>query len=137
MTKYGDRIPDDAWDEDEPDRPPRWREDTSAKSIEVDVQLHDQGYQTDRKWTVHCMQSLTDGAVIAAYGIEHTNKGNYWRHGERWGDAIDFVDLPLRVRNRVAHVLNRDLQDITPDERTIHRDDGTGIAQRDGGATDA
>jgi hypothetical protein len=46
--------------------------------------------------------------------------------------AADFVDLPLRVRRRVAAVLNRDLAEITPDERVIHREDGTGIADRGG-----
>lgn len=128
MSKYGDMIDDDHWEDDEPEGPPAWKEDTSAKSIEIDVQLHDQGYQTDEKWTVHCTQSSMDGRLIAGYAIEHRNKGNYWRPGELWDDAIDFVDLPLRVRQRVAHALNRDLSDITPEDRTIHRDDGTGIA---------
>lgn len=131
-TKYGDRIPDDHWEEKPDDAPPAWKEDTSAKSIEIDVQLHDQGYQTDRKWTVHCTDRLDDEGIIAGYAIEHTNKGNYWRHGDRWGDAVDFEDLPRRVRKRVAAVLNRDLEAITPEERTIHREDGTGIADREG-----
>ena len=73
-----------------------------------------------------------DGEVLAAYAIKHTNKGNYWREGELWGDAVDFVDLPMRVRRRVAALLNRDLDAITPDERTVHREDGTGIADRAG-----
>lgn len=115
------------WD-DEPDGPPAWKEDTSAKRIEIDVQLHDQGYQTDEKWTVHCTDRLEDEGIIAGYAIEHQNKGNYWRDGERWRDAIDFADLPLRVRQRVAAVLNRDLEEITPPSRTIHREDGTGLA---------
>lgn len=131
MTKYGDAIADHHWEDDEPEGPPAWKEDTSAKSIEIDVRLHDQGYQTDRKWTVHCTDRLDDKGIIAGYGIEHQNKGNYWRDGDRWRDAVDFVDLPLRVRQRVAAVLNRDLAAITPDERTIHREDGTGIADRE------
>lgn len=133
MTKYD--VPDDFWaDDDEEDAPPRWREETSAVSIEIDVQLHDEGYQTDRKWTVHCTDRVhDDGRVTASHAVEHQNKGNFWREGERWDDAVDFVDLPLRVRRRVAQVLNRDLDVITPDERTIHHEDGTGIADRDGG----
>lgn len=128
MSKYGDRIDDDHWEQDESEGPPAWKEDTSAKSIEIDVQLHDEGYQTDEKWTVHCSQSAFDGRIIAQYAIEHRNKGNYWRDGNRWDDAIDFADLPLRTRQRVAHVLNRDLSEITPEERTINREDGMGLA---------
>jgi len=44
---------------------------------------------------------------------------------------VDFVDLPRRVRMRVAHVLNRDLEEITPESRCMHREDGTGFAQED------
>jgi hypothetical protein len=126
MSKYD--VPDDYWEEEELGEVPAWKEDTSAKSIEIDVQIHNDGYQTDNKWTVHVTARLDERGVIAGYGIKHTNKGNYWREGEMWDDAVDFVDLPLRVRQRVAHVLNRDLSEITPDERTIHREDGTGIA---------
>ncbi len=131
MTKYGDRIPEDAWEDDEPEGPPAWREDTSAKHIEFDVQLHDRGYQTDEKWTVHCTDTIDGEGTLATHAVKHTNKGNYWREGERWDDAVDFEDLPLRVRQRVAHVLNRDLDAITPDERTVRRDDGMGLADGD------
>jgi len=133
MSKYGDMIPDDhSWEDDTPEVPPAWHEDTSAKSIEIDVQLHDEGYQTDEKWTVHCTDRTDDGrGVIAGYGVEHQNKGTFWREGQLWDDAVDFEDLPLRVRKRVAAVLNRDLDDITPEERTIHREDGTGIADQE------
>lgn len=124
MSKYD--VPDGHWD-DEPDGPPAWKEDTSAKEIKLGVQLHDQGYQTDEKWTVHCTDRHDEDAITAVYAIKHQNKGNYWREGKRWRDAVDFVDLPLRVRQRVAAVLNRDLEDITPDYRTIHREDGTGV----------
>jgi len=134
VTKYN--VPDDHWEDDEPEGPPAWKEDTSAKSIEIDVQLHDQGYQTDEKWTVFCTDKLDDCGIIAGHAIEHTNKGNYWREGERWRDAVDFVDLPLRVRQRVAAVLNRDISVITPESRTIHRDDDTGVADRDSDTKD-
>jgi len=125
MAKYS--VPDDAWEDDEPEGPPAWKEDTSAVSIEIDVQLHDQGYQTDKKWTVHCTQKVHDDRLLAGWAIEHRNKGNYWREGDRYDDAVDFADLPLRVRRRVAQVLNRDLDEITPDTRVIHREDGTGL----------
>jgi hypothetical protein len=132
MPKYD--VPEDHWENDEPETPPRWRDETSAQTIEIEVQLHNDGYQTDKKWTVHASDRIDEDSVIAGYAIEHRNKGNYWREGDRWGDAIDFVDLPLRARRRVAHVLNRDLSEITPEARVIYRDDGTGIAQRrDGG----
>lgn len=126
MSKYS--VSDGHWEDDGPEGRPAWREDTSATSIEIDVQLHDQGYQTDEKWTVHCTDRLEDEGIIAGYAIKHQNKGNYWRDGERWRDAVDFEDLPLRVRHRVAAVLNRDLEEITPEHRTIRREDGTGLA---------
>jgi hypothetical protein len=130
-TKYS--VPDDHWDDSEPDaseaaEPAAWRADTSAPAITIDVRLHDDGYQTDRKWTIHCTIRRETDAVIAGYGIEHQNKGNYWRSGDRWGDAVDFQALPQQVRARVSHVLNRSLEEITPDEPAIHREDDTGIA---------
>lgn len=131
MTKYGDMIADDQWENDDPEGPPAWKEDTSATSIEIDVQLHEQGYQNDEKWTVHCTGRHDGGGVIAGFAVKHQNKGNFWRHGELWDDAIDFADLPLRVRQRVAHVLNRELAEITPESREIHREDGRGIADSD------
>jgi len=129
MTKYD--VPEDYWEDDEPEGPPAWKEDTSAKDIQLDVQLHEQGYQEDERWTVHCTQKIDGSGLLAGYAIKHRNKGNYWRDGSRWDDAVDFVDLPLRVRQRVAHVLNRSLEEITPDSRTIRREDGTGIADRE------
>jgi hypothetical protein len=126
MTKYS--VSDGHWEEDNPDTPPAWREDTSATSIEIDIQLHDQGYQTDRKWTVHCADRRNGRDLVAGWAVEHRNKGNFWRFGDRWDDAVDFVDLPLRVRRRAAAVLNRDIDDITPDERVIEREDGTGLS---------
>jgi len=132
VTKYGDRIDDDHWQTDEPEGQPRWREETSA-DIEIDVTLHDQGYQTDEKWTVHCHDPDYRDGIIAGFAVEHRNKGNYWREGDLWDDAVDFVDLPLPVRQRVAHVLDRPLDAITPEERYIHRDGGRGIADPDGG----
>jgi hypothetical protein len=128
VTKY--EVPDDAWEDDETEGPPAWKEDTSAKSIEFDVQLHEQGYQEDEKWTVHCTDSL-DGDITAAYAVKHRNKGNYWREGDIHDNGVDFVDLPRRVRERVAHVLNRDLEEITPESRCMHRKDGTGFADKD------
>jgi len=131
MTKYGDRIDDDHWEDDEPEGPPAWKEDTSARDIEIDVQLHDQGYQTDEKWTVVCSDRLDNDTpgdeLIASHAVEHTNKGNYWREGDIHDNGVDFVDLPRRVRQRVAHVLNRDLEEITPEHRCINREDGTGF----------
>lgn len=133
MTKYS--VPDDHWSESSPEQPPAWHEDTSA-DIEIDVRLHREGYQQDRKWTVHCSDYTTrddiDADVLAQYAVEHRNKGNYWREGELWDDATDFHHLPLRVRKRVASVLNRDLDAITPNEPRIHREDGTGLADEGG-----
>jgi hypothetical protein len=135
MPRY--EVPDDHWESNEDENPPAWKVDTTA-DIEIDVTLHQQGYQNSRKWTVHVNHSAIDTIsdaederVVAGFGVEHRNKGNYWRQGDMWDNAVDFVDLPLRVRRRVAAVLNRPLSEITPNERVIRREDGTGIADRD------
>lgn len=127
MSKYD--VPDDHWEPDEDDHPPQWRERTSA-TVDLEVTLHDEGYQTDRRWTVHVREAPTADHVIAGFAAEHQNKGNFWREPELWRDAVDFVELPLAVRKRTAMILNRPLGEITPDERTIHREDGTGVGDR-------
>lgn len=124
MAKY--EVPDDAWEDDEPEGPPAWKEDTSAKAIEFDVQLHEQGYQEDEKWTIHCHE--VNEQVQAAYAIKHRNKGNYWREGTIEKSGMDFVDLPLRVRQRAADVMNRSVDELTPEHRLMNREDGTGFA---------
>jgi hypothetical protein len=117
----------------DPETPPAWKKDTSATNIKIDVQLHDEGYQTDEKWTVHCTDRLdNDDELIAGFAVEHTNKGNYWCEGGVMADAVDFADLPLRARQRVAAVLNRDLDAITPEVRTVRREDGTELADHVG-----
>jgi hypothetical protein len=134
VNKYS--VPDDHWEQDvDGDSSATWRDETSAIDIEIEVQLHNEGYQTDKKWTVHCT-TTSDDELIAGYAIKHQNKGNYWRYGERWRDAIDFIDLPRPVRDRVAHTLNRGKAEITPTERSIHRADGTGIADNRGDERD-
>lgn len=122
MTKYN--IDDDHWEEEEDDQEV-WQERTSA-DIEVEVTLHHEGYQTDRRWTVHVHKGHRDHPV-AVWAGEHQNKGNYWREPEQWRDAVDFVELPLAVRKRVASMLNRSVDEITPEVRAIHREDGRGM----------
>jgi len=127
QTKY--EIGDDHWSEPEDDQT-EWQERTSA-DVEVEVTLHNEGYQTDRRWTVHVHEGHRDHPV-AVWAGEHQNKGNYWRDPGLWRDAVDFVELPLAVRKRVASMLNRSVDELTPDERMIHREDGTGLGDRAG-----
>ena len=128
MSKY--EVPDDHWEKRDDEHPPQWRERTSAE-VEVEVTIHNEGYQTDRKWTVHVHEGHRDHPV-AVWAEEHHNKGNFWRDPERWRDACDFVEMPLAARKRVASLLNRPVEEITPEERMIHREDGTGVADREG-----
>lgn len=134
MSKYN---PDTShWDDNE-DAPPEWVERTSA-TLDLEVTLHDEGYQTDRRWTVHIRQRDGETPTVG-YAAEHQNKGNFWREPEIWRDAVDFAELPRPARKRVASLLNRSVDEITPEERTIHREDGTGIGDRaaeDDGACD-
>ena len=115
-TKYGDRIDDDHWNSDDTTEPPAWTEETTAPNIEIDVQVHHEGYQTDKKWTVQVQRSNHDDHLTAIYAVQHQNKGTYWREGDWSEDIVDFVDLPMKARRRVAEVLNRELSEITPDE---------------------
>ena len=126
MSKY--EIPDDHWQDSKKDNGEQWREQTSA-AIDVEVTLHEQGYQNDRKWTV-TIRELHDGSLLAGYAAEHQNKGNFWREPTLWRDAVDFVELPRPVRERTAAMLNRTVGEITPDERMIHREDGRGVGDR-------
>ena len=116
MSKY--EIEDGHWDKPEETEPPAWKEDTSAE-LEVDVVLQEQGYQNNRKWTVHFSDHVDDGRMVAIFAVEHRNKGNYWREGKINRDAIDFVDLPLVCRQRVADMVNREIQAITPEKMLI------------------
>jgi hypothetical protein len=121
MAKYsaGDVL-------EKPDRPPAWADQTSA-DIEIDVQVHNDGYQTDRKWTVSVRHEPDDEDLpdkIAVHAVEHQNKGNYWRDGELYDDAVDFEDLPLIVQQRVAAILSTDIESITPDYRVVEEIQG-------------
>jgi len=103
-----------------PDRPPAWLEQTSA-DVEIDVTIHNDGYQTDRKWTVRVKHAPDDDRWPdkgALYGVEHQNKGNFWREGDIDDDAVRFDELPLIVKQRVAAILSADIESITPDFRT-------------------
>ena len=91
-----------------------WREDTSARDISIDVQIHREGYQTDERWTIHCLNSSGSNSMIAVYGVEQQNKGNYWRPGDDRKDAVDFEALPKVVQQRTAAVLNRTVREIQP-----------------------
>ena len=115
MSKYD--VPDGHWEPEEDDSPPRWVEETSA-TLEVEVYIHEQGYQEDRRWRVMFGRNSDSDDVTALYAIEDRNKGNYWRKRD-FEHAIDFVDVPLRARQRVAALLNRDLDDITPSQRLM------------------
>lgn len=119
MSKYN--IPDDQWEDNEPEGPPAWKEDTSA-DIVLNITLHKDGYQNSRKWRILCSEKIYDDRLVAVWGYEYQNKGNYWRDPDLRNDGEDFADLPLKVRQRTAHVLNRDLNEITP-EHTINNDD--------------
>ena len=126
MTKY--QIPDNHWDDTDDGNVDDWREQTSA-DVEVQVTIHNDGYQTDRRWTVR-LREIDDGGLLAGYAGEHQNKGNFWREPELWRDAVDFVDLPYPARKRVASLFGKSVAEITPEERSIHREDGTGIGDR-------
>lgn len=128
MTKYGNQIPDDHDWEASTEDDVAWRERTSAE-IDMEVTLHDEGYQTDRRWTVHVREGHRDHPV-AIYAAEHQNKGNFWRDPELWRDAVDFVELPQAVQKRVASMLNQSVDDVRPEERLIHREDGTGVGDQ-------
>lgn len=119
MTKYGDRIDDDHWEQDhsEPDQPER----TSVKDHTIDVI-----YVTDpdpdypgygrEKYTAHLKYDEDLGGPYVLYVVEHRWKGNYWRDVTDWG----FEDVPEPVRQRVASVLpvNRP-EDLDTDVRTV------------------
>lgn len=128
MTKYGDQIEDEHWEKTDEGNGEQWPEQTSA-DVEVEVTLHNEGYQTDRRWTVQISED-DDQGVIAPWAAEHQNKGNFWREPTLWRDAVDFEELPFAARKRVAAVFGETVAEITPEERLIHREDGSGVGDR-------
>ena len=126
MSKY--EVPDDQWQEPDEGNGEQWRDKTSA-DIEVEVTIHNEGYQTDQRWTVE-LSELHDGELKALYAGEHQNKGNFWRQPDMWSDAVDFVELPFPARKRVASLFGKSLEEITSEERLIHREDGRGVGDR-------
>jgi len=122
MNKYN--VDDGHWESEDTDEPPAWKADTSA-TVKFDVTLHQEGYQNDRKWTV--LLNDRDDEIVGVYGVEHRNKGNFWRRKKNTPEnCIDFVDLPKRVKQRVAHVVNRDIEAITPEHRAFDDDTQAG-----------
>jgi len=117
------------------DGTPEWRDSTSA-TAEIEVTQHNEGYQTDRRWTVHVRQGHRDSPA-AIYALEQQNKGNYWREREPtdWRHAVDFVDLPADIQKRVADTLNRTVSELMPEERIIYREDNSGVGDMAGEST--
>lgn len=116
-TKYGDRVPDDAWEEDDDeagDSP------TSIKNHEIDVVLTtdpdaDMGYGRER-YTVTLTYDDDGDDPVVLYVVEHRWKGNYWRDTTDW----DWRDIPEAVREQVADVLPvADAAALTPENRLI------------------
>lgn len=121
-TKYGDRIPDDHWEEDNeqdggPDR-------TRVKSHEVDVYHDDETNPEDNysrsRYTVTIKYDNDTGDPYVLYVVKHRWKGNYWRDTT----DLDWRDTPEPVREQVAAALPVD----GPDEL----DSGTRLIEEGG-----
>ncbi len=117
-TKYGDRIPDDAWEED--DEPEGEDSPTSIKNHEVDVVLTtdpdaDMGYGRER-YTISLTYDDDRDDPVVLYVVEHRWKGNYWRDTTDW----DWRDVPDAVREQAVDVLPvDDAAALTPENRLI------------------
>jgi len=101
------------------DGTPEWRDSTSA-TAEIEVTQHNEGYQTDRRWTVHVRQGHRDSPA-AIYALEQQNKGNYWRKNDV-GNWIDFRDMPMPARKCVADTLDMTVQELTADQRLVEQE---------------
>lgn len=119
-TKYGDRIDDGHWenDEDEPDP----TSPADIKRHEVDVILttdpHEQDGYGREKYTAHVSHRHDDSPIVL-YATEHRWKSNYWRNVE----DIDWHDVPGAVQKQVAAVVDCDgRRDLHPGTRVVGED---------------
>jgi len=119
MTKYGDMIEDDHWEQDNSE-PTEQPDRTTVKRHEIDVIYvtdsdEDMGYGRE-KYTAHLNYDGDFGGVHVTFVVEHRWKGNYWRDVTDW----EFRDIPEPVRQRVAAVLPVDRPaDLDTDVRAI------------------
>jgi hypothetical protein len=129
-TKYGDRIPDDYWDEDDEQDA---ESPASLESHEVDVILttdptEDMGYGRE-KYTIHIGHDFEDSPV-AVFATEHRWKGNFWRDVRQ----IDWHDVPGAVKREVADVVDCDgVNDLHPGRRVVGEGGRSTWTSREGG----
>jgi len=121
MTKY-DIDDDHEWADEKAakEQQEQWRDLAGLSSHTVEV-LYDveQEYQSAEKFACEITHQGDTPTVL--YAATFKNKGNYWRKLDM-DDWLDFQDLPMPARVRVAEVLNRSVSEITPDERLVNPD---------------
>lgn len=105
-TKYGDRIADDHWEEDDPE--PQQPTRTTVRNHEIEVYYDDEPEPQDNydrtKYTVTICHDDETREPYVLRVIEHRWKGNYWRDTT----DLDWRDTPRLVRERVASVMGAD-----------------------------
>lgn len=117
-TKYGDRIPDDAWvQEEEPQEDP---DRTSVKSHKIEIIYDDVPEPEDNydrtKYKLHIWYDDEDDTPQVFHAVTYRWKGNYWR------DILDldFRDVPTPVKEEVASRLPvNSVADLETRERVI------------------
>jgi len=124
-TKYGDRIPDDHWQEDDEDK--EESDSDGQQRAEVTAQTVDVIWETeprDLRFTVHITHGDQRWMPVATFaGRDHRlAESNQWDPMGR----VDWADLPEPVRRRVTKVVAGvdDHEELDPGTRIIDPEDG-------------
>jgi len=124
-TKYGDRIPDGHWedeDDHQTDSPSPQRATVETQTVEVTWRTDPR----DLRYRVHVSHGDHRWCPVASFaGRAHRlAESNQWDPMGR----VDWADLPLPVRKRVATVVAGvdDHQELDPETRIIDPDGGDG-----------
>lgn len=113
-TKYGDRIPEDAWVDQEEDVPDRARVKTHTIELYYDDEPGTNDNYQRTKYELRIAYTDT-GEPYALYAISHRWKGNYWRDML----DLDYRDLPTAVKETVASKLPVDHPDDLQHEHRL------------------
>lgn len=119
MSKY-DIDDDHEWQDEKEAKQQReeWENRASLGEHTVTVLYDEENeYQSAEKYECH-IKHKDDGPKVL-YVVTFRNKGNYWRR-LKVDDWIDFHDVPMPARKKVADTLGASVATLTLEERIVN-----------------
>lgn len=124
-TKYGNRIPDGHWEQDDDEEDGESDTDSQQRTT-VDSQIVDVIWRTDPRdlrFDVHVSHGDHRWSPVASFASRYHRiaESNQW---DPMGE-VDWVDLPVPVRRRVADVVAGvdSHEELDPETRIINPDE--------------